>query len=371
MSIIPIVFRYLVFSLFCTFYAVSGFSVTAFVKDIAVFEGNRENVLQGKGEIVGLNGSGDSPASPYTKSNMRSFIGTDSANSKQNIGATGRSTAEVVVAVSLPPYFRSGMQVNASVHAYNGAYSLDKGFLMPTTICSSNGKVCVQAQGTVIGSGIQASAGSASFTRNNPASGHIEGGAIIEQDMPYSLTSAGVLKIFLKIPNATTAKRIAEAINKAIRSNIAQVLDPGAVSIKVPTNKTVIDIISMVENLKVEVEQPNRVVIDSQRGVIVIGNKATINKVAVICGGIQVKVSNSLSVLQPGIANFGDPTIISDNTDIDVNLEGKAGQVIEASTTIDELMDSLNKLRVPARTVISILMGIKKAGALNAELVVL
>jgi flagellar P-ring protein precursor FlgI len=58
------------------------------------------------------------------------------------------------------------------------------------------------------------------------------------------------------------------------------------------------------------------------------------------------------------------------NTSIDVNESGSTNISFPENTTVSDLVAALNKVKVSSRDVISILLSIKRAGALHAELII-
>ena len=122
-----------------------------------------------------------------------------------------------------------------------------------------------------------------------------------------------------------------------------------------------------IEGLMVETDSPARVVVNERTGTIVIGHDVKISQVAVSYGTLTVRVNEMPTVVQP--APFSDGvTAVEPATDIYADAEG--GQVaIIYGPDLRSLVAGLNSIGVKPDGIISILQGIKSAGALQAELV--
>ena len=116
-----------------------------------------------------------------------------------------------------------------------------------------------------------------------------------------------------------------------------------------------------------ETDSPARVVINERTGTIVMGHDVRISKVAVSYGTLTIRVTESPVISQP--LPFSDGvTAVEPLTDITAMSEG--GQVaILDGPNLQTLVAGLNSIGVQPEGIISILQGIKSAGALHAELV--
>ena len=91
------------------------------IKDIAAFEGVRDNLLVGYGLVVGLNGTGDDLSSaPFTRESLIGML--------QRLGINARganldtaNVAAVMVTANLPPFARHGTRIDITVSALAGS----------------------------------------------------------------------------------------------------------------------------------------------------------------------------------------------------------------------------------------------------------
>ena len=343
------------------------------IKDIADFEGVRDNQLVGYGLIVGLNGTGDNIKSiDFTRESLVSMLDQIGINARGG-QIKSKNVAAVMVTANLPAFARQGSRIDVMVSAVGDAKNLQGGTLLVTPLTGADGEVYALAQGQVAVSGVSAQGATASVVRGVPTSGRIANGAIIEKEIPFELDSLRTIKIALRNPDFTTSRRIADAINANLGTNLAQSLDPGTVEMQVPREyrNRVVDLMTKVEQLQVQPDQNAKVVIDESSGIIVIGKDVKINKLAIAQGNLTIRITDVPFVSQPLPFSNGE-TVMGMNTAIDINesVDSKLS-VLDTGVNLQELVNGLNALGVTPRDLISILQAIKASGALQADIEVI
>ena len=198
------------------------------IKDVADFEGVRENQLVGYGLVVGLAGTGDSLRnSPFTRQSLAAMLerlGVNAANGNLNT----RNVAAVMVTANLPPFASQGSRIDITVSALGDARSLAGGQLLVTPLMGADQQVYAVAQGALAIGGFAASGASgSSVTRGVPTAGRIASGALVEREIPFDIAAQGELRLALRNPDFTTARRIAAAINGAVGADTARASNPG------------------------------------------------------------------------------------------------------------------------------------------------
>src|SRR5205814_5871648 len=185
------------------------------IKDIVEFEGVRENMLVGYGIVVGLAGTGDALRNaPFTKQSLEAMLERLGVNTRDATLNT-KNVAAVMVTANLPAFSASGARIDASVSALGDAKSLLGGTLLVTPLMGADGEAYAVAQGTVQTGAVSASGGSGStITKGVPTAGRIASGAVIERELGFKLANMGQLRLTLRNPDFTTARRIAEAVNQ-------------------------------------------------------------------------------------------------------------------------------------------------------------
>ena len=129
---------------------------SARLKDIADFEGVRDNVLVGYGLVVGLNRTGDTISnSVFTRQSLLGMLDRLGVNAKDAALKT-QNTAAVIVTATLPPFARPGSRVDIVVSALGDAKSLLGGTLLVTALLGADGEVYAVAQGPLAVGGFSA-----------------------------------------------------------------------------------------------------------------------------------------------------------------------------------------------------------------------
>lgn len=340
------------------------------IKDIASFEGIRENQLVGYGIIVGLNGSGDSAGnSPFTSQAVKGMLQKLGAGNvpQEDIGTD--NVAAVMVTASLPPFARQGSTIDVVVSSLGDASSLRGGTLVVTPLSGADGSVYAVAQGPVSVAGYAAQGNGASVVQGVPTVARIENGATVEREIHFDLNSLENIRIALQEPDFTTAKRVADAINTHLGSKAARMLDPTTIRVSRAPGDDVPMMIAELENLTLTPDTKAKVVIDAKSGTIVIGSNVRIDRVAVSQGGLTVKIEETPEVVQPEPITIGGTTVVVPETNIEVQTKDADFVVLEGGdVSLQDLVDGLNAIGVGAEETISILQAIKAAGALHADL---
>ncbi|MEO6340016.1 MAG: flagellar basal body P-ring protein FlgI [Caulobacteraceae bacterium] len=341
------------------------------IKDIVSFEGVRENQLIGYGLVVGLNGTGDSLRNaPFTRQSLESMLERMGVNTRDAIIDT-KNVAAVMVTAKLPAFGASGAQIDASVSAMGDAKSLLGGTLLVTPLLGADGEAYAVAQGTVQTGAVAASGGSgSSVTKGVPTAGRIASGAVIERELGFKLASMGQLRLTLRNPDFTTARRIADAVNQRYLGT-AVADNPSIVTLKPPASLSMVDFVTQVEQLEVEPDTPARVIIDEVAGVVVMGQDVRISTVAIAQGNLTITVEEEPQVSQPGPLSKGE-TVVTPQSKVSVDEEkGKKFIVLSTGASLATLVNGLNALGVSPRDMISILQAIKAAGGLQADIAVM
>jgi flagellar P-ring protein precursor FlgI len=379
------------------------------IKDIADFEGVRENMLVGYGLVVGLNGTGDALNNAiFTRESLIGMLERLGVNARDSSLRTN-NVAAVMVTATLPPFARQGARIDVQVAALGNAKSLLGGTLLVTPMLGADGEVYAVAQGSVASGGFSAKGQGASVTKGVPTSGRVAAGAIVEREVGFELAKLRTVNLMLRNPDLTTARRIAQAIDGYLKSAAAKPLDPSTVLVNLPEGfkGDLVSLLTDIEQLRVEPDQVARVVIDEANGVIVMGENVRISTVAVAQGNLTVKITETPQVSQPNpfspagqattfapnaqttapttqspalpeapkengvqfAPGGGAQTAVVPRTKIEVDEQSERRMaMLPAGVSLQELVNSLNALGVGPRDMISILQAIKTAGALQAEI---
>jgi flagellar P-ring protein precursor FlgI len=341
------------------------------IKDIASFAGVRENQLVGYGLVVGLSGTGDSRQtffSTQTLANMLERSGITISADQIRV----KNIAAVMVTAVLPPFIRSGSNIDVTVSSIGDAQSLQGGVLIMTPLKAANNEVYVSAQGQLALGGFSASAGANKVQTNHPTVGRIPNGGMVEKEVPVDLAGRTELMLILHDSDFTSASRAVHVINDVVGSTVAKAIDGRTISIKIPADysQRVVDFMSMVENARMEVDFPARVVLNEKTGTIVLGKEVKISAVSIIHGSLSLQVGTTLEVSLPAPLGQGTTTVVPQTT-VAVQEDKGHAVTLKEGASVEEIVRALNSIGASPRDIIAIFQAIKAAGALQAELEIL
>ncbi|MGE4312947.1 MAG: flagellar basal body P-ring protein FlgI [Pseudobdellovibrionaceae bacterium] len=349
-------------------------AATTRIKDIVDVEGVRDNMLVGYGLVVGLNGTGDSlNNSPFTRQSLTAMLERLGVSVRDQNLNTG-NIAAVMVTATLPPYTNQGARIDVTTSTMGDASSLRGGTLLVTPLMGADGQVYAVAQGPVMINGFQAQGAAASVTVNTPTSGRIPEGAIVEKEINFNLADLQSIRLALRNPDFTTARRVASAVNGFIAGGVASSDNPASVTIKKPAGYagSMVDLITDIEQLPIEPDQVAKVVIDENTGTVVMGSDVRVSTVAIAQGSLTIKITETPQVSQPNPFSDVGQTVTVPRTELEVNQGADTRlAVLDSGVTLQDLVTGLNRLGVGPQDIITILQAIKAAGALQAEIVLL
>ena len=341
------------------------------IKDVVNVQGIRENPLVGYGLVVGLNGTGDTLANGhFTKQSLLAMLNRLGVKPTES-GLDSDNVAAVMVTAELPAFARQGSRIDVTVSALGDAESLLGGTLLVTPILGADGEVYAVAQGQLAVGGFAVAGDAESITKGVPTSARIANGAIIEREITFDISKMKTVNLSLRNPDFTTARRIAQAINAFLGTAAARPSDPTTVHISVPKSyrNNVVNLLTDIEQLRIEPDQLARVIIDEQSGTIVMGENVRISTVAIAQGSLTIRITESEQVSQPGPFAEVGTTATVDRSEVAID-EGEDNQlaVVPEGVTLQELVTGLNSLGIGPRDLITILQAVKAAGAMQAEI---
>lgn len=349
------------------------------IKDIADFEGVRDNQLIGYGLVVGLDGTGDSTNSiDFTRQGLTNLLHKLGV-AVQDVDSD--NVAAVMVTASMDSLARQGSKMDITVSSLGDAESLEGGLLLATPLLGADGNTYAVGQGALIVGGFTASGNAGSISRNHPTVGRIANGATIERETGFELSQLGdSFRLILRDPDFTTAIRVQDMIDKTYGNDVAKVVDHGVVQISIKDDN-ISHALAMhkIENLLVRPASAARIIIDEKTGTIVMGEDVRISNVAISHANLTIRIQEEQVVSQPVAFTFNEAaeTVVLDRTTVTVEEEtvqdptvGRFKQ-LDTGASLSDLIKGLNALGVQPRDVISILQNIKAAGAIQAEVIVL
>ena len=341
------------------------------IKDIADIKGVRQNQLVGYGLVVGLEGTGDSDDALFTIQSLASLLEKMGVTVQPDDIDDVENVAAVMVTTNLPAFASQGSRIDVLVSSIGDAENLQGGTLLFTPLKGADGSVYAVAQGPVSTGGFAVSGNSGDQVQKNfPTVGRVVGGGLVEQEIHTNFNQKDSLTLALHEPDFTTASRVAQAINRAFYSQLAQTENAGSIQVSVPENYlgNTVQFVTMIESLGVTPDMVSKVVVNERTGTVIMGENVRIATIAIAHGNLSIQIDESQNVSQPLPFSRGGQTVVTPESDIVVQ-EGKNPIfLVESGVSIGEVVKALNALGVSPRDLIAIFQALKAAGALQAEL---
>lgn len=358
---------------FITFPGIVSSSIR--LKEIGRFEGIRDNQLIGYGLVVGLASTGDTARSKNTLQSIANTLIEFGINISAN-EIRARNVAAVMVTGNIQPFAEKGDKIDVSVSSMGDARSLAGGTLLMTPLKAVNGKIYSLAQGPLSVGGFSYSSFDSVTQKNHPTVGVISNGGIVERSINSQFyNEQGEVKFIMQTADFTTLDRITKEIERRIRGAKVTPVHAGKLTIKLPndTPKIFFNSLAKLESIQIEPDQRARIVINERTGTLVAGGDVRISSVTISHGSLRLIVDTKYDVSQPfyfGRAGSNVSTQVLPDTSINLQ-ESISGPVeLKGGGTVADLVESLKNLNVTTRDIIVIVQSIKKAGALQAELIV-
>ena len=345
------------------------------IKDLGFIAGARNNQLTGFGVVVGLNNTGDKDT-VYSKQSLANMFKQFGINVPAT-SVSSKNSAAVMITATLPPFMKSGSKIDVTVAAVGDATSLTGGQLILAPLMGVDGKVYAVAQGPVSNNAFTLGPAGAQITKNHPTAGKIVNGALVEKEVNVSLVRNDQIDIVLRDSDYTLVARMKEAINRESqrlggRGLIAEALDGNTVRVKMPDQfrAAPIDFIAQLHAITVVPDSKALVVMNEKTGTIVATSRVKILSCAIAHGNIYLAVAETPVAVQPGpLAQAGTTAILPRST-VNITESGKPMQVFPELPTVQDVAMALNTLGATPRDMMAIFQELKKAKALQAELIV-
>ncbi len=344
------------------------------LKDIASIQGVRSNQLIGYGLVVGLDGTGDQTnQTPFTTQSFNSMLKNLGITIPEGTTFQLKNVAAVALHAELPPFAKPGQKIDITASSIANAKSLRGGTLLMAPLRGIDGNVYAVAQGNLIVGGFGAEGADGSkITVNVPSVGRIPDGATVEKAVPTQFGGDKEIVFNLHSPDFTTAKRVADSINRLLGPGVAAPSDAASIAVQAPANPAHrVDFLSLLENVEVvPAEAAAKVIINSRTGTIVVGKHVRVAPVAVTHGSLTVTIRENSDVSQPRAFGDGQTVVVPDS---EVTIEEESGQMFNFAPgpTLDDIVRAVNEVGAAPGDLMAILEALKQAGALKAEIVVI
>jgi len=326
------------------------------ISDVANIVGVRDNHLIGYSLVVGLNKTGDGTTSKFTLQSISNMLKAMNINMNP-VDIKSKNVAAVVVTAELKPFSRQGDKFNITVSSIGDAKSLEGGTLLMTPLKGVDGKIYALAQGSISIGGRNSGAAS----NSHATVGLIYNGGLVEREITLNLYNQEYVTLSLKESNFKNSVSIQKSVNNFYNTQVAVAMDPRTVKLKKPKNRSMIEFLAEVQDIDMNYNVKHKIVINERTGTIISGVGIYIKPIILTHGDITIKIKEQLEVSNPaGSVKVDENAVIGLNEN---ELYTKKG-----TTTVANLVRSLQKLGATPKDIISILEAMKSAGSISAEL---
>ncbi|MCK9491844.1 MAG: flagellar basal body P-ring protein FlgI [Sulfurimonas sp.] len=330
------------------------------INDVANIVGVRENQIIGYSLVVGLQKTGDGTTSKFTLQSISNML--KAMNIDMNpIDIKSKNVAAVVVTANLAPFARQGDKFDITVSSIGDAKSLEGGTLLMTPLKGVDGKIYALAQGHIsIGGKNTRGAGSES----HPTVGIVYEGGFVEREINIDLYNQEYANLSLKESNFKNSVAIQKAINDYYNTQVAVAMDPRSIRLKKPQNKSMIEFLAEVQGIDMDYKPKNKIIINERTGTIIAGIDIEVKPVVLTHGDITIKILEQDELSQP------EGSLALDN-DLVIGLNQNELYTKRGTTTVANVVRSLQKLGATPKDIIAILEAMKSAGSISAQLKVM
>lgn len=341
------------------------------IKDMTLVEGGRDNQLVGYGLIVGLAGKGDSKLA-YTVQSVANALQRFGINIPANT-IKSDNVAAVMITADISAFAKPGSRIDVTISSIGDAKTIQGGVLLQTPLLGADETVYAVAQGAVAVGGFiggEGGPGGATVQKNHPTVGMISGGAIVEREIPTKIVNDQTIELLLLNPDYTSAARMAEAIN-AVFPGSTLAKNSTAVNVCVPPQYRgyEVNFIASLGSIEVTPDNVARVVINERTGTIIATANVRISTVAVSHGSLTISIASNQGVSQPNAFSNRGETVLVQGTDTKVTEQKGGFKVVDELPTIQQVASALNALGLSTREMMAIFQSMKRAGALQADLI--
>ena len=329
------------------------------IADVAKVVGVRDNHLIGYSLVVGLKKTGDGTTSKFTLQSIANMLKAMNID-MDPIDIKSKNVAAVVVTAELAPFSKQGDKFNITVSSIGDAKSLEGGTLLMTPLKGVDGKIYALAQGAVTVGGLNSGAAS----QSHPTVGLIYNGGLVEREILIDLYNKEYVTLSLKESNFKNSVNIQKSINTFYSTQVAVAMDPRTVKLKRPKNRSMTEFLAEVQDIDMSYNVKNKIVINERTGTIISGIDIHIKPIILTHGDITIKIKEQIDVNKPA----GSMVVDSDTV---IGLNENELYTKKGTTTVANLVRSLQKLGATPKDIISILEAMKSAGSISAELKIL
>ncbi len=329
------------------------------INDVSNIVGVRENQIIGYSLVVGLEKTGDGTTSKFTLQSISNMLKAMNIDMKP-IDIKSKNVAAVVVTAKMQPFARQGDKFDVTVSSIGDAKSLEGGTLLMTPLKGVDGKIYALAQGSVSIGGRNTRGAAPTHS----TAGIVFKGGLIEREININLFNQKYATLSLKEADFKNAVAVQKAINAFYSTQVAVATDSRSIKLKCPKNRSMIEFLAEVQNINMNYKPRNKIIINERTGTIVAGVNIEIKPIILTHGDITVKIVEQQNISAPTGSMVVDKNLV-------IGLNEDEIYTKKGTTTVANLVRSLQKMGASPKDIISILEAMKTAGSIAADLEVM
>jgi len=330
------------------------------INDISNIVGVRDNQIIGYSLVVGLQKTGDGTTSKFTLQSISNML--KAMNIDMNaIDIKSKNVAAVVVTATMKPFARQGDKFDILVSSIGDAKSLEGGTLLMTPLKGVDGKIYALAQGSVSIGGLNSRGAG---TMSHPTTAKVFNGGFIEREINIDLYNQEYATLSLKEADFKNAVAVQKSVNAFYNTQVAVAMDSRSVRLKRPQNRSMIEFLAEVQDIDILYRPKSKIVINERTGTIVAGVEIEIKPIVLTHGDITIKIVEGDDTAKPDGAMVVDDNLV-------IGLNENEIYTKKGTTTVANLVRSLQKLGASPKDIISILETMKSSGSISADLEVI
>lgn len=329
------------------------------IGDVSHLKGRRSNTLMGYGLVVGLSGTGDGGKYSASIRQLQAMLSRFEIPVTQEELTDTKNVAIVWVEVKLPENgVREGDSVDVQVSAVGSSKSLANGRLIPTPLQGPGlDRIFAFAQGPV-----------RVLDPKLKSTGVITNGAVLEEDVIHSYINEN-WEFTLVLEDVHASHALASAISQAINEDqsevgqvrqVARAIGPKNVVVDIPLEYrfSPADFIGRVEGLELLMPAgEGRIVINRRTETIIVGEGVEMGPAAIVHGGMTIRMTTP------------EPKPTEQNPKITDTFAAPLDTTNTGGPKLQDLVDKLNQLNVPAKDIIEIVENLYRTGKIRGKLV--
>ena len=164
--------------------------------------------------------------------------------------------------------------------------------------------------------------------------------------------------------------RASKVKRAVVGAPIAAPLNSALIAVDLPASYQgrAVEFVSQLENLRIDLDRPARIIINERTGTISLGKEIRIAPVSILHGNLTVEIETTFDVSQPAPLSQGETTVVPK---VGMGIKEARNVSLQAGATVEDLVKGLLAIGSTPRDVIAILQNLQAAGALAVDIEVI